>query len=117
MTTTPRGVTTRKPEPGFLQRIAGDRRRRIEEAKLRTPAHVLRSRLGPALPAGRLERPLRRGRAAEPLRLVCVVKRASPSAVVLIAEIVPVATARLYESGGASAFSLVTALYHYLFPS
>jgi len=114
MTTTPRGVTTRKPEPGFLQRIAGDRRRRIEEAKLRTPAHVLRSRLGPALPAGRLERPLRRGRAAEPLRLVCEVKRASPSAGVLNAEIDPVATARLYESGGAAAISLVTEPDHFL---
>src|SRR5439155_15830810 len=108
MTTTPRGVTTRKPEPGFLQRIAGDRRRRIEEAKLRTPAHVLRSRLGPAPPAGRLERPLRRPRPAEPLRLVCEVKRASPSGGMLNPEIDPVATARLYEKGGAAAVSLVT---------
>ena len=65
--------------PDFLARLADDRRRRVEAAKLATPGYRLRERLGPARPAGRLERPLRRPTPAAELRLVCAIKRASPS--------------------------------------
>jgi indole-3-glycerol phosphate synthase len=99
--------------PDVLARIAGDRRRRIEEMKLARPGHELRARLGAAAPAGRLERALRRGGPGGPLRLLCEVKRASPSKGPLNPDVDPVATARLYESGGAAAVSLVTEPDHF----
>lgn len=97
-----------------LARIGEDRRRRIEEQKLRTPAHVLRGRMVSIEPAGRLERALRRARPADPLRMICEFKRASPSKGVLRADGDPVATARLYEQGGAAAISVVTEPDHFL---
>jgi indole-3-glycerol phosphate synthase len=103
-------------EPGvdFLGRIADDRRRRVDAMRLATPPHVLRDHLGPIRPAGRLERALRRGGASAPLRLLCEVKRASPSKGMLNEHVDPVATARLYEAGGAAAVSLVTEPDHFL---
>ena len=99
--------------PGILARIADDRRRRVAALQLATPGHVLRGRLGNAAPAGRLERALRRGGAAGPLRLVCEIKRASPSKGVLNATIDPVVMARTYEAGGAAAISVVTEPDHF----
>ena len=96
-----------------LARIADDRRRSIEALKLQRPAYVLRERLPSARPDGRLERPLRRGGPSGPLRLLCEVKRISPSKGVLRADADPVATARLYEAGGASGISLVTEPDHF----
>ena len=106
------------PASDLLTRIADERRRAIETLASRTPAHVLRGRLGPARPAGRLERALRRGAAAAgssapPLKLLCEFKRASPSRGVLNAGADPVAYARLYEAGGAAAVSLVTEPDHF----
>ena len=102
----------------FLTRIADDRYRRVEELRSRTPAHVLRERLGPVRPLGRLERALRRGAAphGQPppaLKLLCEFKRASPSKGLLNADADPVAYARLYEAGGAAAISLVTEPDHF----
>src|SRR5437016_11061176 len=102
------------PPADFLARIAGDRRRRIDEAQRRTPAWKLRESLGPIQPAGRLERALRRGGAGAPLRLLCEVKRASPSRGTLRADVDPAALARLYQAGGAAAISLVTEPDHFL---
>ena len=106
MTTNPAGVD-------FLTRIASDRRSRVEAAKQREPAYRLRERLGPQRPAGRLERALRRGAATNPIRLVCEIKRASPSRGMLKEDLDPVAFAQLYEQGGASAISLVTEPDHF----
>lgn len=100
-------------ETTFLERIAGDRRRRIDEMAARVPAYVLRERLGNAPPAGRLERALRRGGPEGPLKLLCEVKRASPSRGVLKADVDPVAMAKLYAEGGATAISLVTEPDHF----
>jgi indole-3-glycerol phosphate synthase len=97
----------------FLSRIADDRRRRVEEMKRRAPAWALREKLREIRPAGRLERALRRGAANQPLRLLCEVKRASPSRGVLKPDVDPVATAKLYEQGGAAAISLVTEPDHF----
>lgn len=97
----------------FLSRIADDRRRRVAAMALARPAHVLRAELPAARPAGRLERALRRGGPAGPLRLLCEVKRASPSRGVLREDVDPVAIARLYASGGAAAVSLVTEPDHF----
>lgn len=99
---------------GFLARIAADRQRRVEHMKLVTPPHVLRSRLGRTLAGGRLERALRRDGPNGALRLVCEVKRASPSKGMLNEHVDPVALARLFAAGGAAAVSLVTEPDHFL---
>jgi indole-3-glycerol phosphate synthase len=101
------------PAGDLLTRIAADRRRRVAEFQRRTPAHVLRARIGSPRPAGRLERALRRGGAAAPLKLLCEIKRASPSKGVLRADLDPAAMARLYEAGGAAAISVVTEPDHF----
>lgn len=97
----------------FLARIGDERRRRIDALRLATPAHVLRSRLT-TRPGGRFERALRRGDPREPLRLVCEIKRASPSRGVLRPDLDPVLVASLYEAGGASAISVVTEPDHFM---
>jgi indole-3-glycerol phosphate synthase len=74
---------------------------------------MLRARLGPAAPAGRLERALRRGGPDGALKLLCEVKRASPSKGMLNEHVDPVALARLYQAGGAAAVSLVTEPDHF----
>ncbi len=97
----------------FLARIADDRRRRVEAMRLERPAHELREHLGPIRPAGRLERALRRGGEAGAIRMLCEVKRASPSKGTLRDDVDPVAMAKLYEAGGAAAVSLVTEPDHF----
>ena len=96
----------------FLARIVDDRRRRIEALKLSAPAHALRERVV-TRPGGRLERALRRGSSRGALRLMCEVKRASPSKGVLDESLDPVALARVYAAGGAAAISLVTEPDHF----
>jgi indole-3-glycerol phosphate synthase len=101
------------PGADFLVRIASDRRRRVAAMQASVPAHELRARIGRIEPAGRLERALRRGGPAGPLRLLCEVKRASPSRGVLRENVDPVGMACLYEAGGASGVSLVTEPDHF----
>lgn len=99
----------------FLARIVSDRRRRVAEMEQRVPGHRLRAQIGTDVaPAGRLERALRRNAPDGPLRLLCEVKRASPSKGVLRDDVDPVAIAKLYEAGGAAAISLVTEPDHFL---
>jgi indole-3-glycerol phosphate synthase len=101
------------PATDFLSRIGDERRRRIDAMRLATPPHVLRSRIT-TRPGGRLERALRRQNPRDPLRLVCEIKRASPSRGVLRPDLDPVLVARLYEAGGASAISIVTEPDHFM---
>ena len=101
------------PGVDVLSQIAAERRRGIEAMKARVPAHELRRRLPPARPAGRLERALRRGGPTGPIRLLCEIKRASPSRGVLKPDLDPVAFAGLYARGGAAAISLVTEPDHF----
>ncbi|HTR96508.1 MAG TPA: indole-3-glycerol phosphate synthase TrpC [Candidatus Acidoferrales bacterium] len=101
------------PAADFLARIASDRRKRLEQMRLATPAHVLRELIVRTEPAGRLERALRRERPTGALRLLCEVKRASPSKGMLNAAVDPVETAKLYAAGGAAAISLVTEPDHF----
>ncbi len=98
----------------FLSRITDDRRRRVAAMKLATPPHVLRARLPAARASGRLERALRRSGPTGALRLLCEVKRASPSKGVLNESLDPVALAKLYAAGGAAAISLVTEPDHFM---
>jgi indole-3-glycerol phosphate synthase len=111
------------PATDFLSRIVDDRRRRVEESRVRVPGHVLRSQLGPTRPAGRLERALRRtnptgtpagGAAGRSLRMLAEFKRASPSRGMLHPTADPVAYARIYQAGGAAAMSIVTEPDHFL---
>lgn len=97
----------------FLARIASDRRHRVAAMRAAVLPHELRARLGRIEPAGRLERALRRGGESGPLRLLCEVKRASPSKGVLRDPVDPLAFAKLYEAGGASGVSLVTEPDHF----
>jgi indole-3-glycerol phosphate synthase len=97
----------------FLTRIVDDRRRRVQEMRLATPPHLLRARLLSGRANGRLERALRRGGASQPLKLLCEVKRASPSKGVLNESLDPVVMARIYAAGGAAAISLVTEPDHF----
>lgn len=99
---------------GFLARIVDDRRRRVAEAREATPEEVLRTRLGTASAPGRLRTALTRGGADGALRMLCEVKRASPSKGMLNEHVDPVALASLYERGGAAAVSLVTEPDHFL---
>ena len=101
------------PGVDMLSRIAEGRRRAIADMMGRVPAHVLRGRLPATRPAGRLERALRRGGAAAPLKLMCEIKRASPSRGMLREDLDPVAVAKTYEAGGASAISIVTEPAHF----
>jgi indole-3-glycerol phosphate synthase len=97
----------------FLAQIADDRRKRVAEMKLAAPPHTLRARLTPGQANGRLERALRRGGPDGAIRLLCEVKRASPSKGMLNEQVDPVALAKLYEAGGAAAVSLVTEPDHF----
>lgn len=99
---------------GFLDRIVADRRRRIAEASAATPEGTLRARLGAPRAPGRLRTALTRGGADGALRMLCEVKRASPSKGMLNEHVDPVALASLYERGGAAAVSLVTEPDHFL---
>jgi indole-3-glycerol phosphate synthase len=98
----------------FLTRIADDRRRRVAEMKLTAPPHLLRARLGNTRASGRLERALRRGGPTGALKLLCEVKRASPSKGMLNEHVDPVALAKVFAAGGAAAISLVTEPDHFL---
>ena len=101
------------PGVDMLARIASERRRAVAEMMTRVPAHALRARLPATRPAGRLERALRRGGAGAPLKLMCEIKRASPSRGMLRESVDPVATAKAYEAGGAAAISIVTEPAHF----
>ncbi|MEQ1833151.1 MAG: indole-3-glycerol phosphate synthase TrpC [Candidatus Eisenbacteria bacterium] len=98
----------------FLAQIATDRRRRVAELKQAVPPHTLRARLARGKVSGRLERALRRGGPNGALKMLCEVKRASPSKGMLNEHVDPVALARMYEAGGAAAVSLVTEPDHFL---
>lgn len=97
----------------FLAAIESDRRKRVAEMKLAAPPHTLRAKLPPAPANGRLERALRRGGKEGAIKLLCEVKRASPSKGMLNEHVDPVALASLYEAGGAAAVSLVTEPDHF----
>jgi len=101
------------PGVDMLSRIAAERRRAVEGMSAQVPAHVLRARLPVTRAAGRLERALRRGGREAPLRLMCEIKRASPSRGMLRESLDPVAMAQVYELGGASAISIVTEPAHF----
>ncbi len=96
----------------FLERIAADRRRRVEEARAREPLAALR------------ERAARRPAALDPLArldawpaatrpVIAEVKRRSPSKGPLRPDLDPADLARCYEAAGALAISVLTEPDHF----
>lgn len=89
----------------ILEKIIATTRRDLAERQARTPLQVLQSRLADAPPV----RDFRAALVSGPgLGIIAEVKKASPSAGVLRADFDPVHIARLYESSGARAVSVLT---------
>jgi indole-3-glycerol phosphate synthase len=89
----------------ILDRIVAQKRIEVEAARRRAPAEELSQRLVDAPPVRDFAAALLR----EPgIGIIAEVKKASPSAGVLREDFDPVAIARAYEAGGASALSVLT---------
>jgi indole-3-glycerol phosphate synthase len=93
---------------GFLTDLLDRVRRDLQEHPLDDAA--LMARVSAMPPARDLERALR---TAEPPALIAEVKRASPSAGVIADDMNPSVLARGYESGGATAISVLTEPRHF----
>lgn len=89
----------------ILERIVASKRREIAEAKARIPVAELERRLPDAPPVRDLRAALDR---PPSVQILAEVKRASPSAGILRADFDPVAIARIYETHGAAAVSVLT---------
>ncbi len=97
-------MTTLEPAE-FLARILEAKRKRVAEAEMRVPEAIVR-KMAAMVP----ERPsFRRAlEAAGRTRIIAEVKKASPSAGVLVDDLDAAALARCYAEAGASAISVVT---------
>lgn len=91
----------------ILDEILKFKRRDLEELKRRFPLQRLRSAVEHAKPED--TRSFKRAVAAgHGTRLICEIKKASPSAGVLLDDFQPLRIASIYEAGGASAISVLT---------
>lgn len=91
----------------FLETIVGNKKRSVAEAKEKIPFPELIRLVSDLRPGNNFGEKLRR-KAGEPVRVIAEIKRASPSRGTIAAEIEPATVARDYESGGASAISVLT---------
>jgi indole-3-glycerol phosphate synthase len=91
----------------ILDRILASKREEIRKRKGLIPAAELAARLRAAPAARDFVGAIRRGREGA-IRLIAEFKRASPSTGVLRADLDPAQVARLYESAGAAAISVLT---------
>ena len=92
--------------PDLLRTIVAATRRIIDVRRTREPQAALERRAAEATPRGSaFERALQAGTSA---RVIAECKRRSPSRGVLAEQYDPVAIARQYEQGGASAISVLT---------
>lgn len=89
----------------ILDRIVAQKRIEVEAARKRVPAEELSERLALAPPVRDFAAALVRGPG---IGVIAEVKKASPSAGVLREDFDPVAIARAYQTGGASALSVLT---------
>lgn len=88
----------------FLEQIVASKRREIAAARTRVPEAELRAQAT----AHREHRSLAAALAPGGVRVIAEIKRASPSAGVLAADLDPAALARAYAAGGAAALSVLT---------
>lgn len=89
----------------ILARIVADKRIEVERRRVEAPLGELEARLADAPPLRDFRAALERGPG---VGIIAEVKKASPSAGVLRADFDPVAIARIYEAGPASAISVLT---------
>lgn len=96
---------TRIEPAEFLTRIVGAKRKRVADAEMRVPEAIVRK-----MAAMAPDRPSFRSALAAPgrTRIIAEVKKASPSAGVLVEDLDAGALARCYAEAGASAISVVT---------
>jgi indole-3-glycerol phosphate synthase len=85
----------------ILDEIVVNKRREVTEREAKAPIEVVRRRAKEASEPRKFELPARMG-------LIAEVKRRSPSAGELQSDMEPAAQARLYQSGGADAISVLT---------
>ena len=88
----------------ILDKIIADKKVEVAERRRRTPESELRARLKDAPPV----RDFAAALAGEGISLIAEVKKASPSAGVIRKDFDSVAIAKIYESSGASAISVLT---------
>jgi indole-3-glycerol phosphate synthase len=93
----------------FLERIVADRRADAERRRAEGALEQAKA----VAPSASAPRDLIAALTAPALQLIAEVKRASPSAGDIRADADPVATARLYEAGGAAAISVLTEPNHF----
>lgn len=93
--------------PTILDRILETKQREVEAARRAVPESVLRDRVARLPPTRDFAAALR---SADPgqVAVIAEVKRASPSAGLIRADVDPVALARTYERHGAAAVSVLT---------
>ncbi len=89
----------------ILERIVAAKHQEVERRRGETPVAHLEARLAQAPPVRDFHAALRKGPG---LAVIAEVKKASPSAGILRADFDPVAIARIYESNGARAISVLT---------
>lgn len=99
----------------ILDRILADKRIEIADRKARTPQELLRDAIPNAPPVRDFKASLSGDRIATTVRgrrsdiaVIAEVKKASPSKGLIRADFDPVSIARVYESAGASAISVLT---------
>ncbi len=95
----------------ILDKIVGTKRQEIAERSPERPIELLKEEIA-ALPRPRnfFQAVTRKaeGKTARPLNLIAEIKKASPSAGLIRADFDPVAIAKIYQSAGANALSVLT---------
>lgn len=94
----------------FLDEILNYKKRRVEEQKQKKPLEVLEKEIQLAPARRDFAKALRRARCQNQrgAKIIAEIKRASPSRGVIRNDVDPVDIARMYETGGADAISVLT---------